>query len=180
MARLQDLYKNEIVSKLMKDFEYDNVMQVPKVAKVTLNMGVGDGASNMKTLDTASENMSKVAGQHAVITRAKKSIAAFKLREGMPIGCRVTLHHEKMYEFLDRLLNVALPRVRDFRGLSVKSFDGRGNYTIGIRDALIFPEIDYNSVDTTRGMNITIGTTAKTDEEARKLLSYLGMPFRKN
>ncbi len=180
MARLQDLYKNEIVSKLMKDFEYDNVMQVPKVAKVTLNMGVGDGASNMKTLDTASENMSKVAGQHAVITRAKKSIAAFKLREGMPIGCRVTLHHEKMYEFLDRLLNVALPRVRDFRGLSVKAFDGRGNYTIGIRDALIFPEIDYNSVDVTRGMNITIGTTAKTDEEARKLLSYLGMPFRKN
>lgn len=180
MARLQDLYKNEIVSKLMKDFEYDNVMQVPKVAKVTLNMGVGDGASNMKTLDTASENMSKVAGQHAVITRAKKSIAAFKLREGMPIGCRVTLHHEKMYEFLDRLLNVALPRVRDFRGLSVKAFDGRGNYTIGIRDHLIFPEIDYNSVDVTRGMNITIVTTARTDEEARKLLSYLGMPFRKN
>ncbi len=180
MARLQDLYKNEIISKLMKDFEYDNVMQVPRVTKITLNMGVGDGASNIKTLDTAAENMSKVAGQHAVITRAKKSIAAFKLREGMPIGCRVTLHHEKMYEFLDRLLNIALPRVRDFRGLSTKAFDGRGNYTIGIRDALIFPEIDYNSVDVTRGMNITIGTTARTDEEARKLLAYLGMPFRKN
>ncbi len=180
MARLQDLYKNEIVSKLMKDFGYDNIMQVPKVEKITLNMGVGDGASNMKTLDLAAENMSKVAGQHAVITRAKKSIAAFKLREGMPIGCRVTLHQEKMYEFLDRLLNIALPRVRDFRGLSPKAFDGRGNYTIGIRDQLIFPEIDYNSVDVTRGMNITIVTTAKTDEEARKLLSYLGVPFRKN
>ncbi|RLE17740.1 MAG: 50S ribosomal protein L5 [Acidobacteria bacterium] len=180
MARLQDLYKNEIVSKLMKDFEYGNVMQVPKVSKVTLNMGVGEGASNMKTLDSASENMTNVAGQHAVITRAKRSIAAFKLREGMPIGCRVTLRHEKMYEFLDRLLNVALPRVRDFRGLSLKAFDGRGNYTIGIRDQLIFPEIDYNSVDVTRGMNITIVTTAKTDEEARKLLSYLGVPFRKN
>jgi len=180
MARLQEQYQTEVVSKLMKDFGYDNVMQVPRIEKITLNMGVGDGSQNMKTLDIAAENLSLIAGQRAVITRAKKSIAAFKLREGMPIGCRVTLRQERMYEFLDRLCNVALPRVKDFRGLSPKGFDGRGNYTLGVRDQLIFPEIDYNKVDVTRGLNVTIVTTAKTDEEARKLLAYLGVPFRNN
>lgn len=180
MARLQDLYKKDVVPKLMKDFEYDNVMQVPKIEKITLNMGVGDGSQNIKTLDIAVDNLTAAAGQKAVITRAKRSIAAFKLREGMPIGCRVTLRNERMFEFLDRLLNIALPRVRDFRGLSEKAFDGRGNYTLGIRDQLIFPEIDYNKVDVTRGLNVTIVTTANTDEEARKLLSYLGVPFRRN
>ena len=180
MARLLDSYKKDIVPKLMKDFSYDNVMQVPRLVKIVLNMGVGDGSQNMKTLDVAADNLSLIAGQRAVITRAKKSIAAFKLREGMPIGCRVSLRHERMFEFLDRLCNVALPRVKDFRGLSPKGFDGRGNYTLGIRDQLIFPEIDYNKVDVTRGLNITIVTTAQNDEEARKLLDYLGIPFRKN
>ncbi len=180
MARLLDTYKKDIVPKLMKDFSYDNVMQVPRLVKIVLNMGVGDGAQNMKTLDLAAEHLSLVAGQKAVITRAKKSIAAFKLRDGMPIGCRVTLRQQRMFEFLDRLCNVALPRVKDFRGLSPKGFDGRGNYTMGIRDQLIFPEIDYNKIDVTRGMNITIVTTARNDEEARKLLDYLGIPFRKN
>lgn len=180
MARLMEMYQKEVTDKLMKDFSYDSVMRVPKIVKITLNMGVGDGSQNMKTLDQAAENLTLIAGQKAVITRAKKSIAAFKLREGMPIGCRVTLRHERMFEFLDRLCNVALPRVKDFRGLSPKGFDGRGNYTIGIRDQLIFPEIDYNKVDVTRGLNITIVTTAETDEEARKLLAYMGLPFRKN
>lgn len=180
MARLMEMYQKEVTEKLMKDFSYDSVMRVPRILKITLNMGVGDGSQNMKTLDQAAENLTLIAGQKAVITRAKKSIAAFKLREDMPIGCRVTLRRERMYEFLDRLCNVALPRVKDFRGLSPKGFDGRGNYTIGIRDQLIFPEIDYNTVDVTRGLNVTIVTTAETDEEARKLLAYMGLPFRKN
>ena len=179
MSRLLEKYKNEVVPKLMKDFGYKNIHQVPKIEKVSLNMGVGEGAQNMKTLDIAAETLTMIAGQRAVITRAKKSIAAFKLREGMPIGCRVTLRGERMFHFLDKLINIDIPRIKDFRGLNPNAFDGRGNYTIGIKDQLIFPEVDYNKVDVPRGLNITIVTTAKTDEEAKKLLEYLGMPFRK-
>jgi large subunit ribosomal protein L5 len=180
MARLLDKYKNEVIEKLTKEYNYENVNQIPKIEKITINMGIGEGSTNIKTLDLAADNLTKIAGQKAVITKAKKSIAAFKLREGMPIGCRVTLRGQRMYEFLDRLINIALPRVKDFRGVSNKAFDGRGNYTLGIRDQIIFPEVDYNDVDVTRGMNITFVTTAKTDEEAKTLLSLLGMPFRKN
>ncbi|HEU5163206.1 MAG TPA: 50S ribosomal protein L5 [Thermoanaerobaculia bacterium] len=178
-ARLKELYKTEVAEKLRTEFGLKNVMAVPKVEKVVLNMGLGEAISNAKILDTAVEELTSIAGQKPVITKAKKSIAAFKLREGVPIGAMVTLRGDKMYEFLDRLINIALPRVRDFRGVPTRSFDGRGNYTIGIKDHLIFPEIDYSKVDKSKGMNITIVTTAKTDEQARFLLKELGMPFVK-
>ncbi len=178
-ARLKEIYKNEVAEKLQKEFGLKNAMAVPKIDKVVLNMGLGEAISNAKILDTAVEELTTIAGQKPVITKAKKSIAAFKLREGVPIGAMVTLRGDKMYEFLDRLINIALPRVRDFRGVPTRSFDGRGNYTIGIRDHLIFPEIDYSKVDKSKGMNITIVTTAKTDEQARFLLRELGMPFVK-
>jgi len=177
MARLKDYYKKEIVPRLTKDFGYKNVMQVPKITKIVVNMGLGEALSNIKILDSASEEISLITGQQPVITKARKSVANFKLREGNPIGCAVTLRREKMYEFLDRLVNVALPRVRDFRGISPKGFDGRGNYTFGIKEQIIFPEISYDKIDKIKGMNITVVTTAKTDEEARSLLRYLGMPF---
>ena len=178
MARLRDKYKNEIASALAKEFDIKNPMAIPKVEKIVVNMGVGEAIANGKILDIATEEMRVITGQKPVITKAKKSIAAFKLRQGMNIGTMVTLRGERMYEFLDRLISVALPRVRDFRGISGKAFDGRGNYTLGIREQLIFPEIDFNKVDKTRGMNISIVTTAQTDEQARSLLKALGMPFR--
>jgi large subunit ribosomal protein L5 len=178
MARLKDKYKNEIAPALAKEFGIENPMAVPKVEKVVVNMGMGEAIANSKILDTAVDELRAVTGQKPVVTKAKKSIAAFKLRQGMPIGTMVTLRGERMYEFLDRLISVALPRVRDFRGISGKAFDGRGNYTLGIREQLIFPEIDFNKVDKTRGMNISIVTTAQTDEQARSLLKALGMPFR--
>ena len=177
MARLKDYFKKEIVSRLTKDFGYKNVMQVPRITKIVVNMGLGEALSNIKILDSASDEIALITGQRPVITRARKSVANFKLREGNPIGCSVTLRREKMYEFLDRLVNVALPRVRDFRGISPKGFDGRGNYTFGIKEQIIFPEISYDKIDKIKGMNITVVTTAKTDEEARSLLRYLGMPF---
>jgi len=177
MARLKEYYKKEIVPRLTKDFGYKNVMQVPKITKIVVNMGLGEALSNIKILDSASDEIALITGQRPVITRARKSVANFKLREGNPIGCSVTLRREKMYEFLDRLVNVALPRVRDFRGISPKGFDGRGNYTFGIKEQIIFPEISYDKIDKIKGMNITVVTTAKTDEEARSLLKYLGMPF---
>jgi large subunit ribosomal protein L5 len=179
VPRLKQRYKDEVVARLQKEFGIDNVMAVPKIEKISLNMGVGEAISNIKILDDAAEEMASIAGQHPVITRAQKSIAAFKLRQGMPIGCRVTLRGTRMWEFLDRLISVALPRVRDFRGISTKSFDGRGNYTLGVRDQLIFPEIDYNKVEKTKGMNITIVTTAGNDERALFLLRELGMPFQR-
>ncbi len=178
MARLKDAYRTEIVPALMKAFTYKNPMQVPKLEKITVNMGLGEAIQNIKVLDTAVDALTAITGQKAVVTKAKKSIANFKLREGMPIGAMVTLRRERMYEFFDRLVNLSLPRVRDFRGVSPKAFDGRGNYTLGIREQIIFPEVDYDKLDKIRGMNITIGTTAKTDEEARALLRHLGMPFR--
>ncbi|MBV8516886.1 MAG: 50S ribosomal protein L5 [Acidobacteria bacterium] len=176
-ARLKDHYTNEVRKRLQNEFQIKNPMAVPKIEKVVLNMGMGEAISNSKLLDTAVEDLSTITGQKPVVTRAKKSIAAFKLREGVPIGTMVTLRGEKMYEFLDRLINVALPRVRDFRGVPTRSFDGRGNYTLGIRDHVIFPEIDAGKVDKSKGMNITIVTTAKNDEQARFLLRELGMPF---
>ena len=178
-ARLKELYKTEVAKKILDEFGLDNVMAVPKIEKIVLNMGLGEAIQNAKILDTAVEELGVIAGQKPLITKAKKSIAAFKLREGVPIGAMVTLRGEKMYEFLDRLINIALPRVRDFRGVPTRSFDGRGNYTIGVRDHLIFPEIDYSKVDKSKGMNITIVTTAKNDEHARFLLRELGMPFAK-
>ena len=179
-ARLKERYKNEIVAALQKEFEMKNVMAVPRIEKIVLNMGVGrEAQSNPKVFDQAVMELSTVSGQKPVITKAKKSIAAFKLRTGMPIGVSVTLRGDRMYEFLDRLINAVLPRVRDFRGVSPRAFDGRGNYTLGIKDQLIFPEIDFNKVDRTRGMNISIVTTARTDEEGRALLSQFGMPFAK-
>jgi large subunit ribosomal protein L5 len=178
MARLEDFYKEECVPAMMQEFRYKSSMQVPRVKKVIVNMGLGEATQNIKILDSASAELAAIAGQKPVITRARKSIAAFKLREGMPIGCMVTLRREKMFEFLDRLLNVALPRVRDFRGVSDKAFDGRGNYTLGIKEQIIFPEIDYDKIDKIRGMNITIVTSANTDEEAKFLLRRLGMPFK--
>ncbi len=178
-ARLKELYRNEVAGKLQKEFGLKNAMAVPKIEKVVLNMGLGEAIQNAKILDTAVEELTTIAGQKPVVTKAKKSIAAFKLREGVSIGAMVTLRGDKMYEFLDRLINIALPRVRDFRGVPTRSFDGRGNYTIGIRDHLIFPEIDYSKVDKSKGMNITIVTTAKNDEQARFLLRELGMPFVK-
>ena len=179
MARLKELYQNEMVPKLIKELQLKNVMEVPRVEKVVVNMGLGEAIQNVKILESAAEEMSRITGQKAVITRAKKSIAQFKLREDMPIGVMVTLRREKAYEFLDRLINVALPRVRDFKGVSAKAFDGRGNYTLGIREQLIFPEIDIEKIDKVKGMNVTIVTTARTDEEGRALLAEMGMPFRK-
>lgn len=177
-ARLKEHYKKSVVPALTKEFSYTNANAVPKVEKVVLNVGLGEATGNPKLMDPAVNELAAIAGQRPVVTKAKKSIAAFKLREGMSIGCRVTLRGDRMYEFLDRLMNVALPRVRDFRGVSTKSFDGRGNYTLGVRDQLIFPEIDYNKVEKIKGMNICITTTAKTDNEGRSLLRLLGMPFR--
>ena len=178
MSRLKDIYTSEIVPKLRNDFSYKSCMQVPQIKKVVVNMGLGEAIQNVKILDSATVELGLITGQKAVITKAKKSIATFKLREGMPIGCMVTLRQERMYEFLDRLINVSLARVRDFKGVSGKAFDGKGNYTLGIKDQLIFPEINYDSVDKIKGMNITIVTSAKTDEEGKALLKYLGMPFR--
>jgi large subunit ribosomal protein L5 len=178
MARLKELYANEIVPQLMKDFGYKNVMQVPKLEKIVVNMGLGEAIQNVKILDSAAEELAVITGQKAVITKAKKSIASFKLRQGMPIGCMVTLRKEQMFEFLDRLMNISLPRVRDFKGISPKGFDGRGNYSLGIKEQLIFPEINYDKVEKIKGLNISIVTTAKTDEEGRALLKRLGMPFR--
>jgi large subunit ribosomal protein L5 len=176
-ARLKEHYQNKVVPALLKEFNYSNVMAVPKLEKITLNVGMGEATQNPKLIDGAVQELATIVGQKPVVTKAKKSIAAFKLREGMSIGVTVTLRGDRMYEFLDRLTSVALPRVRDFRGVSPKSFDGRGNYTLGVRDQLIFPEIDYNKVEKTRGMNITIQTTARTDAEGLALLRHLGMPF---
>lgn len=179
VPRLRQRYQEEVVPRLQKEFGIDNIMAVPRIEKVNLNMGVGDAIQNIKVLDDAVEEMGALAGQKPVITRAQKSIAAFKVRQGMPIGCRVTLRGQRMWEFLDRLITVALPRVRDFRGVPSRSFDGRGNYTLGIRDHLIFPEIDYNKIERPKGMNITIVTTAGNDERAQFLLRELGMPFQR-
>ena len=179
MSRLKDLYSNEIKDAMDKKFGYKNVMQIPKLDKSVINMGVGEAKENAKVLDTAIKDLETITGQKAVVTRAKKSVANFKLREGMPIGCKVTLRGEKMYEFTDRLVNLALPRVRDFRGVNPDAFDGRGNYALGIKEQLIFPEIEYDKVDKVRGMDIIFVTTAETDEEARELLTLFGMPFKK-
>ncbi len=178
MARLKDYYKKEVVPALIKAFDYKNPMEVPRLVKIVVNMGLGEAVQNVKVLDSAVEEMTKIAGQKPVITKARKSIATFKLRQGMSIGCCVTLRRERMFEFLDRLVNVALPRVRDFRGIPPKSFDGRGNFALGLKEHIIFPEIDYDKVEKVRGMNIAIVTTAKTDDEARELLKLMGMPFR--
>jgi large subunit ribosomal protein L5 len=178
MNRVRERYQNEAMPGLRKEFGYTNIMAVPKITKVVVNMGLGEATSNAKIIDVAADELSRVTGQKAVTRRAKKSIAQFKVRQGMPIGTTVTLRGERMFEFLDRLIGIALPRVRDFRGISPKGFDGRGNYTLGLKDQLIFPEIDYMKVDKTRGMNISVVTTAKTDEEARKLLQLVGFPFR--
>jgi len=179
LARLRDLYMNEIVAAMTKKFGYKNVMEVPKLDKIVINMGVGEAKDNAKVLDAAIKDLEIIAGQKPIVTRAKKSIANFKIREGMPIGCKVTLRGDKMYEFADRLINLALPRVRDFRGVNPNAFDGRGNYALGIKEQLIFPEIEYDKVDKVRGMDIIFVTTAKTDEEARELLTQFGMPFSK-
>ena len=179
MSRLKSLYNDEIVESLTKKFGYKNVMQVPKLDKIVINMGVGEAKENAKVLETAVKDLETVTGQKAILTKAKNSIANFKIREGMPIGCKVTLRGEKMYEFLDRLVNLALPRVRDFRGVNPNSFDGRGNYALGIKEQIIFPEIEYDKVDKVRGMDIIFVTTAKTDEEARELLKSFNMPFAK-
>ena len=179
MNRLQERYKNEISKNLMEKFGYKSVMQLPKMEKIVINIGVGDATTNSKYLDEAVEELTAIAGQAPVVTKAKKSIAGFKIREGPPIGCKVTLRGEKMYEFLDKLVSISLPRVRDFRGVPKNSFDGRGNYTLGIKEQLIFPEIDFDKVNKTRGMDIVLVTTAKTDEEGRALLTELGMPFAK-
>ncbi|WP_153125742.1 50S ribosomal protein L5 [Peribacillus tepidiphilus] len=179
MNRLKEKYTKEIVPALMSKFGYKSVMQAPKIEKIVVNMGVGDAVANAKALDNAVEELSLITGQKPLITRAKKSIAGFRLREGMPIGAKVTLRGERMYEFLDKLISVSLPRVRDFRGVSKKAFDGRGNYTLGVKEQLIFPEIDYDKVSKVRGMDIVIVTTANTDEEARELLTQFGMPFQK-
>ena len=178
MSRLKMLYENEIRPQLTQEFNYRNIMEVPRLQNVVLNMGLGEAIQNIKILDSAVEELALIAGQKPVITRAKKSIASFKLRENMPIGCMVTLRRDRMYDFLDKLVHIALPRVRDFRGVSPKSFDGRGNYTLGIREHIIFPEINYDKIDKIKGLNITIVTTSRTDEEGRFLLKLLGMPFR--
>ena len=180
MSRYKDLYNDKIVSAMQEKFGYKNVMQVPKLDKIVVNMGVGEAKENAKLLDSAIADMEKITGQKAVITKAKKSVANFKIREGMPIGCKVTLRGSKMYEFADRLINLALPRVRDFRGVNANAFDGRGNYALGIKEQLIFPEIEYDKVDKTRGMDVIFVTTAKTDEEARELLTLFNMPFEKS
>ena len=179
MSRLKELYKNEIMDNMTKKFGYKNIMEVPKLDKVVINMGVGEAKENAKVLESAIADMEKIAGQKAVVTRAKNSVANFKIREGMPIGCKVTLRGEKMYEFVDRLINLALPRVRDFRGVNPNAFDGRGNYALGIKEQLIFPEIEYDKIDKVRGMDVIFVTTAKTDEEARELLKQFNMPFAK-
>jgi len=178
MARLQDFYNEKVVPELVKQFGYKSMMEVPRIEKITLNMGVGEAVADKKVMEHAVADMEKIAGQKAVVTKAKKSIAGFKIRDDYPIGCKVTLRRERMYEFLDRLITVALPRVRDFRGVSAKSFDGRGNYNMGIREQIIFPEIEYDKIDALRGMNITITTTAKTDDEARALLAAFKFPFK--
>jgi large subunit ribosomal protein L5 len=178
MARLKELYNKEILPQLMKDLGLKNVMEAPKLEKIVINMGLGEAIQNIKILDSAVEEMATIAGQKPVITKAKKSIASFKLRQGMPIGCMVTLRREKMYEFLDRLVNVSLPRVRDFKGVSGKGFDGKGNYSVGVKEQLIFPEINYDKVDKVKGMTITIVTSARNDEEGKALLKLMGMPFR--
>ena len=178
MGRLREKFEREVIPQLMKRFGYKNVMQTPKLDRIVINMGLGEAIQNIKILDSAVEEISLITGQRPVITKARKSIAQFKLRKGMPIGCMVTLRRDRMYEFFDRLVNIALPRVRDFRGLSGRSFDGRGNYALGVREQLIFPEIDYDKIDKVKGMNIIIVTTAKSDEEGKELLRLLGMPFR--
>ncbi|MBR5329536.1 MAG: 50S ribosomal protein L5 [Firmicutes bacterium] len=179
MARLNDKYKEEIVPALKEKFQYENIMEVPKLVKVVVNMGLGEAIANPKALDAAVGDMTQITGQKPIVTKAKKSVAAFKVREGMSIGCKVTLRGEKMYEFCDRLVSVALPRVRDFKGVSTKAFDGRGNYTLGLKEQLIFPEIEYDKIDKVRGMEVCFVTSAKTDEEARELLRLMGMPFAK-
>lgn len=178
-SRLKEIYQKEIVDALMKKFEYKNIMQVPKIEKVVINMGVGEAKENVKLLDAAVSDLETITGQKAVVTKAKKSVANFKIREGMPIGCKVTLRGDRMYEFVDRLINLALPRVRDFRGVNPNAFDGRGNYALGIKEQLIFPEIEYDRIDKIRGMDVIFVTTAKTDEEARELLAQFNMPFAK-
>ncbi|MGI6079764.1 MAG: 50S ribosomal protein L5 [Candidatus Avilachnospira sp.] len=180
MARLKDIYNSEIKDAMIKKFGYKNVMEVPKLEKIVINMGVGEAKENAKVLDSAVRDLEIISGQHAVTTKARKSVANFKIREGMPIGCKVTLRGEKMYDFADRLINLALPRVRDFRGVNPNAFDGRGNYSLGIKEQLIFPEIEYDKIDKTRGMDIIFVTTAKTDEEAKELLTLFNMPFARN
>ncbi len=179
MSRLKDKYNDEIKQSMIQKFGYKNIMQVPRLEKIVINMGVGEAKENSKVMESAVKDLTEISGQKPVVTKAKKSVANFKLREGMPIGCKVTLRGERMYEFTDRLVNLALPRVRDFRGVSADSFDGRGNYALGIKEQIIFPEIEYDKVDKVRGMDIIFVTTAKTDEEARELLRLFGMPFRK-
>ena len=178
MSKLKDVYSEEIVPRMMKEFNYKNIMQVPRLIKITVNMGLGEAIQNVKILDSASKELADITGQRPVVTKARKSIASFKLRKDMPIGCMVTLRGDRMFDFLDKLMNSALPRVRDFKGVSPKSFDGRGNYTLGIKEQIIFPEIDYDTIDKIKGLNVTITTTANTDEEARFLFQELGMPFR--
>ena len=178
MARLQDFYKDNVVPKLKEQFGYKSVMEVPRITKITLNMGVGDAVGDKKVMEHAVADMTKISGQKPIVNNARKSVAGFKIREGWPIGCKVTLRRERMFEFLDRLVSIAIPRVRDFRGLNPKSFDGRGNYSMGVREQIIFPEIDYDKIDAIRGMDITITTTAKSDDEARALLTAFNFPFR--
>ncbi len=178
MSQLKEFYEKDVVSSLMETFKYNNIMQVPKLDKIVLNMGVGEAIHNIKLLDSASEELKTISGQKPIIRRAKKSIAAFKLREGMPVGCMVTLRRKRMYDFFSKLVNVALPRVRDFRGISGKAMDGHGNYSLGITEQIIFPEIEYDKIDKIKGLNVTIVTTAKTDEEGKELLKLMGMPFR--
>ena len=179
MARLKELYKSEVVAKLQEQFGYKNVMQVPRITKVTLNMGIGDATSDKKLIDSALVDLKQLSGQKPIVTKARKSVAGFKVREGWPIGCKVTLRNERMWEFLDRFMNIALPRVRDFRGVNPKSFDGRGNYSMGIKEQIIFPEIDYDKIDRLRGMDITFSTTANTNDEGKALLDAFNFPFRK-
>lgn len=178
MARLKAFYKDKVTDQLMQQFGYENIMQVPRISKITLNMGLGEAVADKKVIEHAVSDMTAIAGQKPVVTKARKSIAGFKIRDGYPIGCKVTLRRERMYEFLDRLVNIALPRVRDFRGLTAKSFDGRGNYNLGVREQIIFPEVDYDKIDALRGMDITITTTARTDEEGRALLQAFNFPFK--
>ena len=178
MARLQDYYRDTVVKQLREQFDYKNVMEVPRITKITLNMGVGEAVGDRKVIDNAVADMTKIAGQKPVVTLARNSIAGFKVREGWPIGCKVTLRRERMYEFLDRLISIAIPRIRDFRGMNPRSFDGRGNYNMGVREQIIFPEIDYDKIDTLRGLDITFTTTAKTDQEGQALLSAFNFPFR--
>jgi large subunit ribosomal protein L5 len=178
MSRLQEYYKEKIVPQLREELGLENAMQIPRITKITLNMGLGEAIANKKVLESATDDLSRISGQKPVVTKARKSVANFKVREGWPIGCKVTLRRERMYEFLDRLVSVAIPRIRDFRGLSPKSFDGRGNYSLGLREQIVFPEIDYDKVDKIRGMDITVVTSARTDEEGRELLKLMNMPFR--